>query len=155
MVDIGLDLMGSDWDDYKSVLNDAHATFHQKVIIWRHKTVLINRYQEDTDSDMINTDLKVLLNYNYRRTWPITMPTDAGEDDEQSIQVLIIKEYLRANELLDTFGNFNYNQDFDRFIIDGTKYKAFGDTAAGQMKSDDVYITIVIKRILLETGSKR
>ena len=155
MVNIGGDLLGPAWEEYKKLMSDAHNTFSQKVIKWQHQEVSINRYQEDPSNIKVETDLLVLLNYNYRRTWPINVSSESGEDDEQSLQIMINKEYLRANDLLDEHGNFSYDEVLDNFIIDGTKYKAFGDTAISQMRDDDIFITIVVKRVQLETGTKR
>lgn len=154
-MNIGKDLLGPAWDEFKSLMDDAHATFSQKSVIWEKHQVFIDRFQEDSEEVVTTQELLVLLNYNYRRTWPLNITTESGEDDEQSIQMFINKEYLRVNNLLDVNGAFNYNEDYDRFIIDGTKYKAFGDTPASQMKSDDVFITVLLKRVGLETGTKR
>jgi hypothetical protein len=154
-MDIGKDLLGSDMEDYKALMNDAFETFSKKKIIWQHEQVLMNRYQEDLDTPPIEIELFVLCNYNFKRSWPINISSESGDDDEQSIQLMINKEYLRQNNLLDSDGNFIYNEGYDKFIIDGTKYKGFGDTAAGQMKDDDVFITVIVKRVQLETGDKR
>lgn len=154
-MNIGRDLIGPTWDKYKSILNDAHATFNQKAITWQRYNIQINRYQEDIDTAPISVELLVLLNYNYRRSWPITLVTESGQDDEQSIQIFLNKEYLRVNDLLDSNGAFQYNQDYDRFIIDGITYAAFGDTAAAQMQSDDVFFTLIVKRVQIKTGTKR
>lgn len=148
-------LSTQDWGDYKRLLSDAHEAFSQKQITWRKQNVTINRFQEDFPNQHTDTTLLVLINYNYRRSWPINVSSETGDDDEQVMQVLINKEYLRQGGLLDNYGAFNYNEVDDRFIVDGTVYKVFGDTAAAQMQSDDVYFTIILKRIQLHTGDKR
>lgn len=156
MLNLGSSLLdSSEWEDYKSIMNDAHATFSQKKILWESFDVKINRYQEDIPGKTSTTELLVLLNYNYRRTWPINLASESGVDDEQSLQIMINKEYLRINNLLDENDNFIYNEVDDNFIIDGTKYKAFGDTPVSQMQDDDVFITIIVKRVQLDTGTKR
>ena len=155
MENIGIDLLGSDMDDYREVMKDAFATFSQKSIIWRRQNIQLNRYQEDVPNVPVDTELLVLCNYNFKRSWPINASSESGEDDEQSIQLLINKDYLRVNNWIDSNRNFIYNEDYDWFIIDGTEYKGFGDTAAGQMRDDDVFITIIVKRVQLKTGNKR
>lgn len=155
MLSIGNSLLSStDLQDYKNAVNDAWATFSKKIITWQTQGVNINRYQEDIPNPFINTDLEVLCNYNYRRAWPLSIVNESGTDDEQSIQLYFNKEYLRVNNLLDENGNFIYNQDFDQFIIDGTIYKAFGDTPTAQLQDDDLFITIVVKRVQLPTDQK-
>lgn len=156
-MDIGSPLISdSEWLEYKDTLTNAHATFNQKEIIWLHIPVTINRYSEDIPRvNQISTTLLVLLNYNFKRSWPLNIVSDSGENDQQSIQIMLNKEYLRQNNLLDSFGNFIYDEGRDLFIIDGTKYKPLGDSPAGQMNSDDVFFTIVVQRAQLETGTRR
>lgn len=153
-MDVGYNLLGTDWDDFKSLMNDAHATFSGRMLIWLKFGIKINRYQEDIDNIPSPTpiELSVLLNYNYRRGWPINVNSASGEDDDQSIQVLINKDYLRQNNFLTVDGNLDYDAGTDYFLLDGVKYKAFGDTPASQMLDDDVFITIIIRRVKLETG---
>ena len=155
------DLLGADWNRYKALMDDAHATFNQKTIIWQHRVVSLNRYQEDLPTPEVETLLLVLINYNYRRAWPVNLTGDAGEEDQQSLQVYINKNYLsgltdmNGNSWIDTNGNFTYDQDFDRFIIDGVLYKSLGDTSAGQASNTDLFFTIVLKRIQNKTGSAK
>ena len=152
-MDIGKNLLGSDWNDYKDVMSDAHATFNQKVIKWSHFPITLNRYQEDNNTQPVVTDLLGLLNYNYRRGWPVNKTSDSGEEDEQSIQILFNKEYLKTNNLINPDGYFPYDVSNDIFTIDGINYKSFGDTEAAQMRDDDVFITIIVKRIKPDTGA--
>lgn len=153
IVNIGADLLGADWAVFKSVMIDAHATFAQKLITWQRKSLRIDRFGEDPVSVMVDTPLKVLCDYNYKRTWPVDINNESGSDDEQSVQVYINKEFLRVNGFLNTDGYFNYEKEFDRFIIDGILYKSFGDTMASQMLSDDSILTIILKRITEQTAN--
>lgn len=137
----------SDWDDYKAIMDEAHNTFHQKSITWRRTITELDRWKEDNlGARKIDTPLKVLLNYNYMRTWPITMPTESGELDKQSVQILINKAYLQESGFLNAFGLFDYSPDYDRFIIDGLVYKPYGDTPTSQMNTEDLIFSIVAKR---------
>lgn len=144
------------WDMYKSVMRDAHDTFSQKTIVWKRKQSVLDRYQESNEeNDMVDVELKVLLNYNYLRSWPVDMRTETGSLDRQSVQVLINKDYLRDAGYIGSNGYFIYNQNSDYFIIDGLKHKPSGDTPAGQMNTDDVFITIIVQRDETLTGNKR
>jgi len=152
MTNIGTDLLGADWDVFKSIMVDAHATFAQKVITWKRRTVKIDRFGEDPIESFIDTPLKVLCDWNYKRTWPVDVNNESGQDDEQSVQVYMNKEFLRVNGFLNDDGYFNYDKGFDQFIIDGKLYKSFGDTTASQMLSDDSLMTIIIKRVTEKEG---
>src|SRR5699024_7697627 len=99
--------------------------------------------------------LNVQLVYNYMRTWPITLHTETGELDKQSVQVFVNKQYLAANGHINTAGAFDYNPAMDRFIIDGLVYKAVGDTAVAQAGSSDILISFILKREETPTGEDR
>jgi hypothetical protein len=152
LTDIGNDLLSNDWANFMNVMDDAHATFNQKRITWLRQNTIINRFQEDQPKPTDSVELKVLLNYNFKRSWPINVVSESGEEERQSIQVMINKRYLGTNSLLDENGNFIYNEDYDRFIIDGVKYKSLGDTSASAIdNNNDIFWTIVVRRIQKET----
>lgn len=155
MANQGNDLLGANWTKFLNAMNDAHKTFHQKPITWKRATITTDRYGEDLVAPTTTVELLVLLNYNFMRTWPADRTSATGETDDESVQVMINKEYLRQNGYLNASGYFDFNPDLDRFIIDGLKYKPFGDTAAAQMQVDDVLITIILKRDHTQTGDKR
>lgn len=144
-----------DWKNFGDLMYEAHKSFSQKIITWVRNDVKISRWREDPHPAPIEVNLEVLLNYNYMRTWPISNITETGETDEQSVQVLINKQYLKENNWLNTDGYFIYNTDSDRFIIDGLEYKPFGDTAVSQGKTDDFIISLVLKRKVIPTDKLR
>lgn len=144
------------WADYNSLMLDAADTFAQKPMIWKRLTSKLDRYGEDnSDNDYDDITLKVLCNYNYMRSWPITIKTETGGVDKQSVQVLIPKEQLRAGGYLTPEGYFDYNYNDDIMVLDGLRYIPMGDTPASQMQSDDVFITMVLKRKDTDTGTTR
>lgn len=145
-----------EWAEYKSLMLDAHDTFNQKTITWLRRQVQIQRFGEDPqDNGFVPIQLKVLLNYNYRRTWPISLTTETGELDKQSVQVYVNKQYLETLGFINDAGAFNYNPDVDRFIIDGLVWKPVGDTSAAQANSQDILISFILKREETITGDKR
>lgn len=145
-----------EWNDYKALMRDAHDTFSQRVMIWRKLNSTLDRYGEDNDDNgYIDVELKVLLNANYMRSWPITYQTETGGLDRQSIQVLINKDYLRELGYINGGNYFEYDPVLDVFMIDGLKYVPFGDTGAAQMQDDDVFITLILKRDESKTSSIR
>lgn len=143
------------WGNFRALINSAHDTFNTKEIVWKKALNKLDRYGEDPTSITSSVTLKVLINYNYMRTWPITFTTDSGELDRQSLQLLINKDYLRGLGFINAEGYFNYNPDLDRFIIDGLVHKAFGDTPISQAYKDDLLFAIVVKREETSTGDQR
>lgn len=152
---IGNNLLGNAWNVFRSAMRDAHATFSQKTIEWVRQEVRIDRYGEDMPNSTETVLLQVLVDYNWRRTWPVTMATEMGDQDEQTCMIYFNKEYLSSLGYLNAEGYFLYNPDIDRFIIDGLTYKPFGDTAAAQMYTEDVHILIIVKRVKTSTGDIR
>lgn len=138
----------SKWDEYRGILNTSFSDFGEKVITLFKANQPIDPIHEDKLPELITPgiELKALLNYNYMRTWPITVARESGELDRQSIQVYINKEYLKSINLLTPHGNLDYRPDLDRFFIDGLFYKASGDTAVSQAKDKDIFFTVIIRR---------
>lgn len=141
------ELIGKEaWEDFRSVMSDAHSTFNQKEVVWIQFKSILNKYGEDIEGNAYTyLTLEVLCNYNYMRTWPITFNTDTGANDRQSIQLFINKDYLRTKGLLDPFGRFKYNKDTDQVILDGQTYTVDGDTPASQAHDDDIFFTVILK----------
>lgn len=147
-----------DWADFKNLFkNDVPDTFAQADIIWRRsKTPNLDRWKEDNPS-VVTEDitLKCLVNYNYLRSWPITNFTEAGELNGQSIQVLFSKQYLFNNGYLNNAGAFDYNADFDRFILDGTIRKPAGDSSVSQAYDESIWYEVIMVEQRTATGDKR
>jgi len=143
-----------EWQDYANIVNEfMQQDAALKEILWKRYTWGTDRWREDHDRENSNTiPLNCLLNYNYFRSWPITATSEAGENDRQSVQILFNKAYLASLGYLAPGGSFNFNPDKDTFFIDGKPYKAMGDTAASQAKSDDLLVSVIVKREDLATG---
>lgn len=143
-----MDYIGTkNWALFSKVLRDAKNTFSKKTIEFIRYPRELNRYREDpVQATPVITLVEVLLNYNYMRTWPITQSSLSGEIDRQSIQIFFNKVYLKELGLLTVNNNLDYDPSMDRFIIDGIKYKAVGDTAASQAPNDDIHYLVIVKR---------
>lgn len=147
----------ADWDAFKNLISvDAQDTFFQQTIIWRRKLTRVDRYAEDnTQAVMQDINLKCVLNYNYMRTWPITKVTEAGETDEQSIQILFTKQHLRDGGYLNADDFFIYDPAADRFIIDGFVMKPMGDSSVSQAQDGSLLISVIVVRQTGVTGKIR
>lgn len=144
------------WDKFRSAMTDAHDTFHQKSITWKRLKSKLNLNGEDnTGNGYIDVDLKVQLNYNYMRTWPISFRTETGDLDRQSVQILINKTYLAGLGYINASGYFLYDPSQDLFVIDGLIHTPVGDTPASQAYEDDILFTIIVKREEGKTGAIR
>lgn len=149
-------LTAADRAAFKAAMKDAHDTFANKEITWKRLRSKLDRWGEDNnDNGYDNVTLKVLINYNYMRSWPITFQTESGGLDRQSVQVLIHKDYLRGLGFINADNYFAYNEVDDRFIIDGLVHAPFGDTPASEFSNDDIWIVLILKREETQTGDKR
>jgi hypothetical protein len=148
-------LTQGDWDQFVNIMSEANVTFGQKTIIWRRQINQTNLFGEQVSRPPEPISLLGLVNYNYMRTWPSTAISESGETDEQSCQIFFNKVYLAKLGYINNEGYFNYNTDFDTFTIDGLNYKSFGDTAASQTNSEDIFILLTLKRIKTNTGDSR
>lgn len=135
------------------IMKDAHDTFFQKVITWMRTHSEMDRWGENSsDNNPTPTDLLVLINWNYMRTWPTIFSTESGNIDRQTCQILMNKDYLREQQWLDSKGRFIYNEGYDKFIIDGVSYVPTGDTPVSQLGNDDLLFSIILKKEELITG---
>lgn len=143
----------------RNILNAFNKSVADKSLFYYRHKKYPKRFNEDistnpgTEEYNPPIELKVLNNYNYMRTWPVTIITTAGESDPQSVQVFLNKDYLKGLGLLSPSGNFNYNPDLDRFVMDGIVYKGYGDTAASQHDGSDINYLITLRREDIPTSS--
>lgn len=124
----------------------AHDEYMTKTITWKKRAgKKRSEWGEDTPETYEDRELKVLENYNYMRTWPITQHTESGSLDKQSIQLFISKFHLEDAGWLNSQGNMDYDPGYDRFIIDGVPYIAAGDTLSSQFFEDDLLFLINVR----------
>lgn len=141
------------WDAYKAIMRDAHETFAQKQIVWRKSLGALDQNGEDNKTERFsNITLKVLLQYNAFRTWPVTRTMDIGEQDKESTAILINKQYLSELGYINGSGNFTFDPAADKFIIDNFIHKCMGDTFTSQGYDDPLWIMIIVKKEELLTG---
>jgi hypothetical protein len=140
----------AEFDAFANEINNSG--FFNKPLVWRRSTSYINRYQEDHNT-FVETTIHTLNNYNYMRSWPITVPAESGAIDRQSIQMIFLKKEISDLGLLTTGGYMKMDTERDRFIMDGIIYKAVGDTFVSQIGNTDLLISIIVKREEPETGA--
>lgn len=153
-----MDLIGTqDWADFKSLFNnDVKDTFFNQPIIWRRQKTNVDRYGEDNSIGLTeDIILQCLINYNYLRSWPITKFTEQGETDEQSMQVLFLKDYLDKLGYLNSHNYFTYKPDFDRFILDGLICKPVGDSSVSQIPNGSLIVEVILVRQPTNTADIR
>lgn len=145
------------WDSLKAAINTVGKdNFFNKDVLWKKTNIFINADMDDTEVPThIDVPLKALINYNYMRSWPITMPTESGAVDKQSIQVIFLKEDFKTAGYLTAQGYPIFNTERDRFVIDGLVYINAGDTLVSQVENDELFITVIMRREEISTGSIR
>lgn len=141
-----------DWASFKSAIDISKDDFADKPTIWKRLVASLNRFQEDEAQSFDDIPLPVQCNYNYMRSWPISQFTPAGELDKQSAQLLINKTWLREHGYLNAADYWDANFDYDRLVMDGFTWKMVGDTSVSQIKDDDLFISVIVKREEKPTG---
>lgn len=142
---------------FKTILKGFTKEMGNKPIVFKKFNDFPSPFNEDISnlnnpSNYTTYTITGILNYNYMRTWPISNITGGGERDNQSVQLFLNKQILGDLGLLSINNNFNYNPDYDRFIIDGIPYKAMGDTSASQIAEDDINFLVILERMENNTG---
>lgn len=140
------------WDLYKSIINDAHDTFNQDTVIWRRLVTNLDRYGESSSNTYQDIELKVLMSYNFFRTWPINAETPSGGIDKQSTVMILNMQYLRDNGWVTTEDYFDFKPDHDFFIHKGIMYRGDGDTDMAQANEETILCQVILKRIDPNTG---
>jgi hypothetical protein len=143
------------WAAYRQVINNASDTFNAEVITWKHLIKKLDYHGDDRYGNVAYEEisLNVLIAYNVYRVWPIDKLTDKGFLAKDSAVLIINKDYLRGLGYINTNGNFNFNPDMDRFIINGVLHKCMGDTEASQAHDDPLLEYIIVVREEVPTGT--
>ena len=150
----GSDLVGpTNWAAYKALMRDAQETFANQPITWRRRIESLDRFNEDEPLySYTDITIKALLQYNVFRTWPITRNTDSGDIDEESLMVIINREYLGELGYLTANNNFNFSPSGDRFIISGYTYKCQGYLDSSQDDNEALWVNLILEKENKNTG---
>lgn len=143
----------STWANYESIINGIHEDFNQDDVTWKRSRGGIDRDGEDNSTERFSSiTLKALFQYNAARVWPLTRFTDGGLLDKESEVIILNLKYLNDLGYINANGNFDYNQDSDRFIHKGITYKSTGDTPLSQAKDKPLLFMIILTRDSLPTA---
>jgi len=142
------DLIGAAvWAQYKAIINDGQDTFNQMDITWLRSVGGLDRNGEDNLTEgFTNITLKGLIDFNYFRKWSVMMTTESGALDRQTEVLLLNMEYLRGLGYLNANNYFDYDKNADRFIGNGIKYKAVGDTHISQAQDEPLLFMVILER---------
>ena len=143
------------WDDYEALMNAWQEDAFQQDIIWHRKATRLSIHGEDNNHRFGDLTIKGLVQYNHFRAWPITQATDSGEIDKQSCMLYLNINYLESLGYTNTLRQFMFDPGYDRFSINGVKYKAFGESQVSQANNKPLFIFIILKREELETGKEK
>ena len=148
-------LSPADWIRYKESINQAHSDFNQEVITWKRAEVFMNRYGEDPSgagASFTDIPIKVLIQSNYFRSWPVTKTSESGEVDKESLMVILNYKYLYDLGYITPNKYFDFKPDIDRFVIKGREYKPFGDLDAAYANDEPLLFYLILKRERTNTG---
>ena len=145
------------WESYKATIRKAHDVFNQDTVTWARHSHGLQRYGEDSKSTKktVNIELKCLMNYNVYRSWPMTGETTSGQIDNESVCIILNKEYLKELGYINANNNFDMDPGQDYFIHQGIKLRPAGETPAAQASDDPLLVYVIVRRTLPETGSNR
>ena len=143
------------WDDYINIINEWQEDAFQQDITWLKTATVISKNGEDNNHRFKEINLKGLIQYNQFRAWPITQTTDSGETDKESILVYFNIKYLKDLGYTNNHDQFKFNPDYDRFLINGLTYKAFGESQVAQAGAKPLLVFIILKREEIETGKEK
>jgi|TARA_R110000803_G_scaffold206272_3_gene273445 hypothetical protein len=149
-------LSAADWQHYKDAINLAHSDFNQETLTWKRAEVFMSRYGEDptgAGASFVDVPLKVLIQSNYFRSWPVTKTSESGELDKESLVVILNYKYLQNSGYITPNKYFDFKPDLDRFVVKGREYKAFGDLDAAYANDEPLLFYLILKREQTHTGS--
>lgn len=145
----------STWDRYRGIINSVHDDFNQETVTWLKYNPTLDRYGESSDNSYTEIELKALVQYNIFRVWPMTDETIGGALDKENIVLYLNKDYLSEQGYLNTEGYLDFDPGKDIFTHMGQRYRASGETPISQAHSDPLFILIVLKRIVTNTGEDK
>lgn len=142
----------AEWLLYKETINAFHEDAFQQEIVWHRSLLRISKNGFDNKSTTLEPIIiKGLIQYNDFRSWPINKETKGGEIDSESMLVFLNLAYLGTLGYLNSFGQFDYKPDLDRFEVNGVTYVDKGNSQTAQAKGDALLHFLVLKREELNT----
>ena len=142
------------WDKYINVVNNYSDSVALQDVTWEHMISNVDRWQEGEAKQFETREMETLVAYNTFRTWPVDIRTDTGIIDKEYCHLYLNINYLTENGWLTPGGAFDFNPDYDRFILHGQIYKPAGDTGTAQANISPVFYILILEREESETGNK-
>lgn len=136
-----------DWQNYENIINrfiDTDAGLQP--FLWLRKVNQPLPFGEDSGIQYQVNQLNGLFHYNYIKTWPTGHPTISGELDYTNVVLYISANLLRSNNLLNSYGYWDFNWAEDRFILNGRVYAPGGDTQVSQAGSRALLFFVILYR---------
>lgn len=148
-------ISNAEWANFRNIINGVHEDFNQAILIWKKLDKKIDRFKEEAAS-YTDIQLKCLIQYNVFRTWPMTVETDAGSLDGESITVFINNKYLSDLGYLLPNSSFKFDPGVDLFDYKGQLYRSSGETPVSQVDNNlDLFTMLILKRIPTETSQPK
>lgn len=140
------------WAKYVGIINSFHDDANQQVITWESARSIKSRL----GTDVIREEKQILglIQYNFFRNWPINKASATGEVDKESMVVLFNIEYMKTEGYLNLNEQFDFDPGYDRFVVDGIRYKAMGDSKTAQAKNKAIMLFVILQREEVETGQE-
>jgi len=142
------------WAKYINAINPYSDSVSEQPITWNHMVSNVDRWQEGMTKEYEVRNMVSLVAYNTFRTWPVDIRTDTGIIDKEYCHLYLNMQYLRDNGWLTPNEAFDFNPDYDRFIINGQEYKPAGDTGTAQANIAPVFYILILEREESDTGNK-
>lgn len=146
-------MSSADWQRYIDVMNKYQDDAFNQVVTWKRRVTFTDQHGEDSNNRYEETELKGLIHYNNFRSWPLTAYTETGEIDKQNCMLFLNIAYLQSLGFAQNNGQLEFEQSYDRFLINGVEYQSAGDSQVAQANDNPLFIFIILKRTDRETGS--
>lgn len=141
-----MNLIGaSQWAKVRQAFKDADETFNKDILIWRRWIPgQIATFNEEPSGTFQEIPLRVLMQYNTFRTWPVMIKEVSGEIDDQNTVAILNNDYLAGLGYIQE-GKFNFQKDTDYFSHRGLLYKCDGNTPIAQVDADPIHTYLILR----------
>lgn len=145
------------WTKYQNIISDfVDKDAGLQPFLWlRHKSgnqryTLPRVHGEDAPATYDPIKLEGLFHYNFLRTWPFSISTPSGAEDNSDVVLYITKKTITEQGYLNKYGRWDFDNVSDRFVLQGQLYRPAGDTSVSQAQDSNLLFFVVLQKEDLE-----
>jgi len=135
------------WNTVKKTFRQFHDDVEKQPVTWYRSSGGLDIHYSDKNTETYKEiHLEGLIEYNFRRSWPIDSVTPVGTIDGEHCRLILNKTYLEELGYINADGYFAFDPGADKFKISGKMYKALGNSDVSQNSTSTLFATIILKR---------